>query len=194
MPRLKQFDKQEVLQKAIDIFWKKGYHATSIQDLVDALGINRASLYNTFGGKKQLYNAALSHYQQSAFSQLQAFLNEKTTARQAIADLFQLAVDGSVEDTERKGCFVVNATCELCDDDTTTQSTIAHNKRVNEELYYKLLKAGQQRGEIAPDKDIKAIAAFIYTLFNGLRVVAKVDNSRQRLTAITQTALQVLDQ
>ena len=62
MPRTKAFDEQEVLEKAMELFWKKGYYATSIQDLVNHLGINRASLYDTFGGKKKLFLHTFSHY------------------------------------------------------------------------------------------------------------------------------------
>ncbi|MEL6975424.1 MAG: helix-turn-helix domain-containing protein, partial [Bacteroidota bacterium] len=66
MPRTKQFDEKEVLKKAMELFWEKGFHATSIQDLVSHLGINRASLYDTFGGKDELFNTAFESYRHQA--------------------------------------------------------------------------------------------------------------------------------
>src|SRR5210317_807979 len=110
MPRVKLFDEQEVLTKAMNLFWKQGYAATSVQDLVSHLGINRASLYDTFGDKEQLFRKSFELYRRINIEGLKQFLESYEDIREGFSKLFENAIQESITDKDRKGCFVVNTT------------------------------------------------------------------------------------
>lgn len=193
MPRTKQFDEQQVLERAVDLFWKQGYHATSMQDLVDHLGINRASLYTTFGDKKSLFVRAINHYRATNAAGMAAFLNAEVEVKTGIRKLLERAIAEAAEDSDRKGCFVVNTTTELIPGDPEIEQLVAENKTDFEQRIQDYLRTGQTSGQIAPDKDVKAIANLIFTLFNGIRVVGKMAPSDESLSSTVDTALSLLD-
>jgi TetR/AcrR family transcriptional repressor of nem operon len=191
MPRPKTFDETTVLQKAIDLFWEKGYHATSIQDLVDHLGINRASLYSTFGDKKTLFDQAFAHYRQAQSAGLQAFLDQHNDVRAGLSALFSQAIEATR--TDKKGCFVVNVTTEMLPTDPSLAPVLQANQAKMEALFYAYLLRGERQGEIAAGKDLHALAGLFFTLYNGLQVVGKIPGSEPSLRAALASALQLLD-
>lgn len=192
MPRVKLFNIEEVLQKAMELFWKKGYSATSIQDLVDGLGINRASLYDTFGGKKELFDKSFKLYRETRIKATSDFLNSQASTKTGIYKLFEYAVDDLVDDTDSKGCFVVNTTTELIPESGDTNITLSKNKAMYEKIFSNYLKKGVQKGDFSADKNIAAIASYLYTLYCGIMVVAKIDASKNKLLAIVKSGLTVL--
>ncbi len=193
MPRVKQFKEEVVLQKAVEVFWKNGYHATSIQDLVDALGINRASIYHTFGDKEKLFERAFSLYRQSSRDSLRGFLAGYPSIREGFLALFKQAIDDSISDPNYKGCFVVNSITELIPGESTIKPLLADHNLGITRLFEEYLQKGVDSGEISPEKDIEAIAFMLFTLYNGLQVVTKVSPERESLTAMVRTALMVLN-
>ena len=193
MARTKAFDEQEVLQKAIELFWKQGYHATSIQDLVDHLGINRASLYDTYGGKEELFDKAFLQYRTSNFKKIGEFLNGFDSVREGLFQLLKKNVDDTILDPEKKGCFVVNATTSMSPGDQKMLAILNENKSKIESIFYDFLKRGVENGEISPDKNIKTIASFIYSTIAGIKVMSKIDTDTKSQYEMIRTALSVLD-
>lgn len=194
MPRVKQFDEKAVLVKAMELFWKTGYNGTSIQNLVDYLGINRASLYDTFGGKDTLFEKAFALYLEENGRQIRAVLNQEVSIRAGLQKLFELSVEQSVRDPEKKGCFVVNTTTELIpNNDGAWVDTLNRNRLHFEQIFREYLERGVQQGEISPEKDLPGIAAYLFTIYNGLKVIAKINPSKKDLLRIVETAMQVLD-
>jgi len=189
MPRTKTFDEQDVLEKAIDLFWKKGYHATSMQDLVEHLGINRASLYSTFGNKETLFERAILHYRATNQRGLRSFLFSQPDVRTGLSALFRRAIDESVSDPDRKGCFVVNTVTELAPHDQKIKAMADENQQGFLDILITYLQTGVDRGEISSDKDLEAIAMLLFTLYNGLKVVGKVELDGARLEGAIQVAL-----
>src|SRR6185503_2842523 len=112
MVRTKQFDKHTALDEAMELFWQRGYHATSIQDLVDHLGVNRQSLYDTYGGKEQLFLAALERYREIQAAPVRRLLERDGPVREILRDLFRSFVDGVLSE-DSKGCFMVNTATEV---------------------------------------------------------------------------------
>src|SRR3954468_21430170 len=108
MARSKDFDEQEVLNKAVSLFWLKGYNGTSMQDLVDTLGISRSSLYDTYVDKHTLYLKALAFYRLTWGDQLNDIVAQTASAKQAIKQLLQLITSNLLNDEQHKGCFMVN--------------------------------------------------------------------------------------
>ena len=193
MPRVKLFDKNEVLNKAMELFWKNGYHATSIQDLVSFLGINRGSLYDTYGGKKELFDKAFLLYRTNNSNGVTAFFESKDEVKKGFRELFEMGINEAISDTDQKGCFVVNTTTELIPGEEKMLKTIRENKKVFEGVFYSFLLKGQQNGEILKGKNIKNIASLFYTFYNGLKVVAKVETNPKELMKSVDEILLLLD-
>lgn len=193
MPRVKLFDEQEVLTKSMELFWKKGYHATSMDELVKFVGISRASLYGTFGGKKELFTKALAHYRTTNNHFIQQFFRGQTNVKEGLKKLFYNLIEESATDQDRKGCFVVNTTTELIPGDDEMQRTLLDNKETFHRMFYSFLHQGMQEGQISTDKDIKAIADLLYTFFNGFRVITKISTDKQELKKSVDTMLSLLD-
>src|SRR5476649_2280057 len=109
MARTKDFDENEVLCKAIDLFWHKGYNGTSMQDLVDGLGISRSSLYDTYTDKHTLFVKALESYQNSGACNIKEIINNSVSAKETIKQLLGIAIGDLLGDKQHRGCFMVNA-------------------------------------------------------------------------------------
>ena len=193
MPRAKQFDEQQTLDAAMELFWEKGFHATSMQDLVDKLQINRASLYNTYGDKEELFNKAFGQYVSRNSQFVVDFLNGYESVKEGLRALFDNSINACSLDKTSKGCFVVNTTTELSTDNNNLKRRLAGHKERMQKVFFNYLKKGQESGEIGPEKDLEAIAALIFTLYNGLMVICKVDSKPENLSAIMEQGLSVLD-
>ena len=193
MPRTKQFNEKEVLNKAMELFWEKGFHATSIQDLVSHLGINRASLYDTFGGKEELFNRAFQEYRNASGDTVKGFLAGAATVKEGFEKLFDFAIGEAVKDDARKGCFVVNTTTELIPGDPNIQNILRNNMDSIGELFATHIQKGIDKGEIDASKNAKQIGSMLFAFYNGLRVVSKIDTDPTRLKDMVRAALSVLD-
>lgn len=193
MPRVKLFDENDVLEKAMDLFWKQGYYATSIQDLVNHLGINRASLYDTFGGKKDLFDKVFHLYREKNSVGLRTFLNAHHDVRVGFRQLFLRAIDEAISDHNNKGCFVVNTTIEFIPNDSEMMKVLQDNKTKFEKILFDYLKHGVDQNQISKDKNLKVIASLFYTFNNGLRVVTKVNFDKKQFIASVDELLGVLD-
>ena len=108
MARTREFDREEALDRAMHVFWDKGYEATSLSDLLDAMGIARQSLYDTFGDKHALFLEALDRYETHRLGQLQSCLETAPSVTRAFRDMFEGLVDES-ESVKRRGCMGVSA-------------------------------------------------------------------------------------
>ena len=192
MPRNKDFDEQEVLEKAMCLFWKEGYKTTSIDKLCDKLGISRSSLYVTYGNKKKLFLKALKHYKSKSSEVLKEFFDQDLSVKTLIQNFFEMVIDEIPTDQERKGCFIVNTTTEMAAKDEDITEFIINNQHDLEEIFENLILLGQQSGEIASDKDAKQLAVFYFTLFNGIRVVGKITTDYQTFKSIIPIAISVL--
>jgi len=193
MPRVKLFDEDAVLEKATELFWKNGYTATSIQDMVDHLGINRASLYDTFGGKRSLFIKAFAAYRMGNAVKVRKFFAAHPDVRKGLRDFMCLSIRNTLQDADRKGCLVVNTTTELIPGDDEIRAVLEENKNVMQQLFLDYLQTGVDDGQIDADKDLEAIVSLIYTVHNGMQVVAKVESDRNKLNTTIDMALSLLD-
>ncbi len=192
MPRVKLFDEKEVLTQAMNLFWKQGYAATSIQDLVNHLGINRASIYDTFGGKRELFQRAFSLYRAQNLAGISSFFDSQPDVQKGLHLLFETAIQQAMTDPDRKGCFVVNTVTELVPNDPEMDPIIAQNKDDYEAQFAKYLQTGKDSGQLSQSLDVEAAASLLYLVYNGLRVVSKVNPNRQELLNSVKLALTVV--
>lgn len=193
MPRVKLFNEEEILQKAMGLFWKNGYYATSIQDLVDNLGVNRGSLYSVYKGKKELFDRSFELYRENNEKILRSFFDEQKDVKKGFQKLFKKAVDVDCSDIDKKGCFVVNTTTEFDSRDQKMRDTLLKNKEIIEGIFYDFLLKGEEKERLKDGKDLRAIASFLVTFFNGIRVMSKVEPNKDKLMASVNNALLILD-
>ena len=193
MPRTKQFREEETLKKAVELFWEKGFHATSMQDLVLHLGINRASLYDTYGGKEELFDKAFAHYRKSAGGWLEELFKSESSVKLGFKKLFETAIQEATTDECKKGCFVVNTATELIPGTDKIESVLLEHKDYVEKLFSSYVQRGIDNGEIATTKNAQELGLMLYTLYNGIRVVSKVDTDTKKLEKIANAGLSVLD-
>ncbi|MDO3641541.1 TetR/AcrR family transcriptional regulator [Mucilaginibacter sp. L3T2-6] len=193
MARTKDFNEDEVLAKAVCIFWHKGYNGTSMQDLVDGLGISRSSLYDTYGDKHSLFIKALESYMESGSKALCSIISDNIPAKEAVKKLFEYTTRTLLDDSQHKGCFMVNTEVEVAPHDEEVSQIICQNERQVEDAFYKAIKKGQDSGEISEEKDARAIARFIFNTVKGLRVTAKSTTDKAVFDDVIQMALSVLD-
>ncbi len=193
MPRPKNFEKEEVLKKAMQLFWRKGYEATSIKDLVVHTGINKQSLYDTFGDKHTLYLAALSIYRADNECGFDALSAANISTKTALHQLFENVIAEVVADSDRKGCFMNNATVELSSQNEKVGQICFDNMNTMEKRLGKLIERGQADGEISKTLNSKTVAAFLFTAINGLRAVSKITQDKQKLEDIVKITLSILD-
>ena len=191
MVRTKQFDQYAALDQAMELFWERGFHATSIQDLVDHLGVNRQSLYDTFGGKDRLYLAALERYRTLAAQPVHQALAREGPVREVLQRFFSEFLDNFLAGNW-KGCFMVNATAELAGQDEGVSRVCAANARQLETAFAGLIARGLQAGEINPARPTLQLARFLVNTLNGLAVTAKATRDRKALDQIVEVALAAL--
>ncbi len=183
-----------MLAKAMRLFWKKGFEATSIQDLVLHLGINKQSLYDTFGDKKKLYLLALNKYHYGSEMYFNTLYSEQGTVREAFRSFFQAVVEGAFSDLEKKGCFLQNAAIELAPQDEEIKKICLAGMSSFEKRFGNLIRKGQETGELAAALEADSLATFYFAVFNGLRVIGKITQNRIQLEIIVKNALSLLVQ
>lgn len=192
MARTKEFDPDTALQRALALFWRRGYEATSMADLVEHLGIGRASLYATFGSKHELYLKALERYVRQCDPDPVELLSQPGPALPAVRALVEHYAEESARDTERLGCMIVNAAAELLPADETVGRFVEANwTRLETALTSALVRARAQ-GELAPDADPQALARFVLVFIQGLRLVSKGHGDVARLRDAATQALSFL--
>ena len=193
MARTKDFDENEVLSKAIQVFWCRGYNATSMQDLVDALGISRSSLYDTYKDKHTLFIQALERYQKEGNQQIQAIIDQNDSAKNTIINLLKLTISDSACVKEQKGCFMVNAEVEVAPHDAEVNKIVCSNDQYMEEVFYQVIKRGQDNGELKNKQDARALARFIFNAVKGMRVTAKSSPDRSIFDDIIKLTVSALN-
>ena len=193
MVRPKSFDRETVLAKAMEVFWEKGYEATSMQDLVEAMGIHRGSLYDTFRDKHHLFLEAIAHYNMAVTRKAIAHLQAPGASRSAIEQYILTFAVRAADKDQQRGCLMTNAIMELATHDPEVAASLRKSLSSVEDAFYRALGRAQDKGEIDPDKDIRALAQYLTSNLQGLRVMAKVNPDRDTLQQVAQLALKALD-
>ena len=192
MARPREFEHDAVLDRAMRVFWSKGYEATSVQDLVDQMGIQRGSLYATFGDKRALFFAAIDRYDRVVTGKLLEALDEPSSGMEAIRRFFRLKIEGAVAANRPRGCLVTNSTTELASRDRRTATRVGAVLTKIEAAFHRAVIRAQTAGEVDPARDPLALARFLTSSAQGLSVMAKTFPERAVLKDIVDVILAVL--
>ncbi|GAB2843114.1 TetR/AcrR family transcriptional regulator [Streptomyces deserti] len=194
MARTKEFDPDAALQAALELFWQRGYEATSMADLVEHLGIGRASLYATFGSKHELYLKALDRYQQARLPEVLRELSQPGPALPAVrAVVRRFAAEAAAETSRLNGCFVTNTAAELAPHDPSAARYVERNWDQLETMLHSALVRACAQGELSAGRDPLTLARMLLVLLQGLRVVGKASSDPARVRDAAEQALALLD-
>lgn len=192
--RTREFDPDAVLQSALELFWRRGYEATSVADLVEHLGIGRASIYATFGSKHELYLKALDRYAETRDPLLLAQLSQPGPALPGVrAVVRRFAAEAASPADRLSGCFLTNTAAELAAHDPAAARRVGVSWDRFETLLHSALVRAQGQGELAGDRDPRALARMLLVLLQGIRVVGKASDDPARLRDAAEQALALLD-
>jgi len=188
MPRKKQFEVDAALNKAMREFWGRGYHPTSMQDLVDCMGIGRGSIYDTFGSKRGLFMRSLDRYIKLYTSVFQDVLAKSASPSESILNVFEEAIAALVVGGSRDGCFVINTAAELAAHDDEVAEVVTVMFRETEQVFRALIEQGQELGEIPATVDAVLTARSLLSLYIGLRILTRSNPDLSVLQAIKSQA------
>ncbi|MFJ2261599.1 TetR/AcrR family transcriptional regulator [Streptomyces sp. NPDC087844] len=192
MARPKEFDPEVALRHALALFWRRGYEATSLTDLVEHLGVGRPSIYATFGSKHQLYLRALDVYAQERVALDLELLSRPGPVLPVVRGWMQRYADEVEADGERLGCFAVNAAAELMPGDGEVARIVEGAWGATEAALTASLLRARAQGELAEDREPRALARCLMTLLHGIRVSGKRRHDRTHLGDVLSQAFLLL--
>ncbi|MGH3240845.1 MAG: TetR/AcrR family transcriptional regulator [Spirillospora sp.] len=192
MGRPKQFDPEVAVDRAMDVFWRKGYSATTPQDLVDALGIGKGSLYNAFGSKHELFERALRRYRDRQTVALLDLLERPGPVKERLREALRAVAEIDLDGPDRRGCLAVNTATELAGADEAATELVRRMLDRIEAAFRALVEEGQRAGEIDPGRDPVALGSLLMNTVVGMRVVARVTEGPDRLGRVIDATLDTL--
>jgi len=192
MARVKEFDEIEALDKAVEIFWQKGYNATSANDLVKGLALSRSSIYSTFTNKRTLFIKALERYSEQNIAKVLDEIKQSEDIPKTLKSVFRNLIKQDDSAKIQKGCFMVNTGIELAPHDEEIAKIVNQNKQNVESILKIAIEKGQSLGQISKAHNPTTISRFIFNNISGLRVAVKSNKSKKELEEVVELCLSVL--
>lgn len=192
MARPREFDNDEVLDGAMDVFWSKGYAASSARDLCEGTGLGRGSLYNAFKSKHHLYEEVLLRYYERGIEAQVGILEKPGPAKERLRELMTRMIDIDFEDPERRGCLAINAAVELGGHDPKIKPTLQRHFARVESAIRTTIERGQHEGDIDPSRPARQLARLVMSAYYGLRVLDKVSDNRNEMLEIVEGTLDAI--
>ena len=190
--RPKIFDEREVVEKAVDVFWTKGYETASADELLDAMGIGKGSFYLAFkGGKKELYEKSLRQYADRFDKQLLHDLSISKDPIQLIKDFFMALADDP-KSKQMKGCYIGNALVQLSDGDADTKLIAAELLGSVEGIFTDVIRKAQEEKKLKNKAKPEVLGKYLINLWNGVNVTRRSNPGYEHLREVLEMSLQVL--
>ncbi|MGG3647212.1 MULTISPECIES: TetR/AcrR family transcriptional regulator [Bacillus cereus group] len=192
MARTREFDEDQVLDAAMQLFWEKGYEATSLSDLTSRMGIQRPSIYSTFGDKKELFEAALRRYTMSRASDIRNKLQSHSSVKESFSIFFADVVNEEYAGDLSKGCFCINTMVELAPHDERFEILTREHQMYLAVIFQETIERGIQSGELEVNTDAKSLAQALIVALIGLTVMMKSRPQRTFVDNVIATTLTLL--
>lgn len=193
MARPREFDEQLAVEQAMHLFWRRGYQAASLNELLDAMHLSRSSFYETWGTKREALIEALDRYADSAMAGLIRPLTEVDAGREQIEQTLHGMVRHALSEGGTKGCLVNNCLAELAGQDIELLHRLQDIRKGLERLLVRAIRKGQADGTIDSTQSATALASFLASTFSGLNLTAKARPGKTVLNDIARAALRALD-
>jgi TetR/AcrR family transcriptional repressor of nem operon len=192
MARSKEFDEEHALASAMDLFWRQGYENTSLEDLMQEMGIARQSLYDTFGDKRALYLKAMAFYRERTNSSLCETLTSAPSVKEGVTRIL-LGLVAESREQHARGCLLLSANMERAVDDEEIATFLTDNQAEVESIFTEALRRGQRGGELRTGADAGALARFFVATIQGMRAMARLKSDRRALRQVAMIALGVFE-
>ncbi|MED3485869.1 TetR/AcrR family transcriptional regulator [Bacillus toyonensis] len=192
MARTREFDEDQVLDAAMQLFWEKGYEATSLSDLTSRMGIQRPSIYSTFGDKKELFEAALRRYTMSRASDIRNKLQSHSSVKESFSIFFADVVNEEYAGDLSKGCFCINTMVELAPHDERFEILTREHQMYLAVIFQETIERGIQSDELEVNTDAKSLAQALIVALIGLTVMMKSRPQRTFVDNVIATTLTLL--
>ena len=191
--RPKEFEFDEALDAALEVFWSKGYESTSLQDLIESMDLSKSSFYQTFESKHKLLQRCIKRYQDVHMKRLSDSLEQSNSARSFIENAFNSLVEKTKEPCDRNGCLIVNCANEFAQKDSVIAKLIINATKMTTDIFLKAVKQAQKEGEIPIQKKPLPIARYLMSSMCGLQTMIKAGANPAMLKEINGVVLQALD-
>lgn len=188
MGRHREFNVDEALDAALDVFWSKGYDGTSYTDLTRATGVERPGLYSAFGNKEAMFRLVLERYYSRYLTYFSEAL-EQPTSRQVVAHILMAAAELHTRYPDRRGCLGVLGAVIGPDDAAPIQQALIEERAAGEAALVRRLEQAREQGDLPPQANCSSLAAFVMTMLSGMAVQAKNGADRATLEAVAEHAL-----
>lgn len=188
-----EFDPDKAVEAAMEVFWCKGYEATSMTDLLEAMNLSKSSLYQTFGNKQQLFERCLSRYAAMLTTNMEKELNAAKSGRGFIEKMFDTIANTAQKDLGTKGCLMVNSINEFGQKDPAITASLDNNLQIFTKIFMTAVKRAQLEGDISADADPRAIASYLHVGVSGLRTMIKAGADRKSTKGTVSLLLKALD-
>jgi TetR/AcrR family transcriptional repressor of nem operon len=193
MPRPREFDEGAALDAAVHRFWRRGYEATSVRDLTSCMGISSPSLYNSFGSKRALFALALERYLDHSTRARIKRLEDSLSPKHAVLRFIEEIIERSLNDRERRGCFLINSALEVAPHDKELGALIADRLGEIEAFFRRSIEAARVDGTVPPGRSAEDLARLLLGVLLGIRVLARAKPDRALLEGVARPALALLD-
>ncbi len=191
--RPREFDVDEAVADAMNVFWTRGYHATSMTDLLEGTGLSRGSLYKAFGDKKSLFLLALERYAEAGLDELAEALAASGSVKEALRAALTIYVPLSSGKTGQRGCMVMATAAEMLPHDPEVGTRVRDTFRRIQALLSDAVRRGQATGEVTSDQDARDVARFLVCQIEGMRLLGKAGATRQDMAAVVTAAMRSLN-
>ncbi|MBE0463165.1 MAG: TetR/AcrR family transcriptional regulator [Halomonadaceae bacterium] len=190
--RPREFDIDQALDRAVEVFSKRGYHGTSITDLTKAMDLTQGSLYKAFKGKRAIFLAAFEHYRAQRTQLLRMAVDTTGTGLERLRNVLIFYAESAQGAQGQQGCLVVGSATELSAFDQYVAEHVISALTRNESMLADMIRQGQQDGSLAPHVDCETTARMLLCLTQGMRVVGKTGRRRKDMLAVVDAALKAL--
>ena len=188
MPRVKLFDQEEALNKAMELFWEKGYASTSLHDLTSHIGIGKGSFYATFNSKQAIFQAAFDLYRNSRVELLEQLLNSEPNVKIGLQKLMKFNLEELLNDNKHKGCFIANTCSEFSGANEILKDKLVEHYSIVQQALVNYLK----RGKLS-SKKAESVAAMIITFLMGMNQQAKFKRDKKSYLSSIEHLVGLLD-
>jgi TetR/AcrR family transcriptional repressor of nem operon len=193
MARVKAFDEERAIDKAVDCFWSRGYEATSVRELGEAMGIGGASLYNAFSDKRTLFVKCLERYANRSSRERMARIEEKHAPKEAIRAFLAEIIERSLKDPDCKGCLLVNSALDVAPHDAAIGKAVAGYLDEIRDFFRRNIEAARRAGTVPKGIDAETVSGHLLGVLMGIRTLTRVKPDRKLLESVARPALALLD-
>ena len=188
-----QFNPEKALERAMQLFWLKGYESTSLDNLLVTMGISKSSFYQAFKSKRNIFESSIQSYQEMLVNELKGKLKEAGSGKKFIETLFYSVADETSETEDRRGCLIINTANEFSQIDPKIAHLVSESLDKITTIFEQAILQSQNEGEISQKKEARSLATYLLCCMSGLKNMVKAGADRETIKGIVSISMRALD-